>query len=60
MGDCVPIRLNLQNQVVGFSSRPFTDPSSDPFIKDAAMNKTDMIMTLRELSFLLGIILCYC
>lgn len=39
------------------------DPWSDPFhlfIKVSTMNKTDMIMTLGELSFLLGIILCYC
>lgn len=63
MRGCVPIKLYLQNQVVGFGSRPATDPWSDPFnpfIKDTAMNKTDMSLTLRELSFLLGMILCYC
>lgn len=44
-------------------TKPVGDPWSDsfsPFIRDTAVNKTDMIMTLRKLLFLLGIILHYC
>lgn len=42
---------------VGLSRQATVADPFNPFIRDTAMNKTDM--TLRELSFLLGMILCY-